>query len=176
LAGEIWERVPDAQAGVSLRQALLEIGRAMGSLRSEVLAFDRDTVRVRTDRCWIDVLDSRHRAASAPDIDIANLQPERLLEEFEGISAAFDQWLLTERARFAEALRTSFEAGLHETVRSGAPAPDRAAAARRVIAFDPTHEGACRTLMHALVEHGERAQAIKEYARCREAFRRILEA
>ena len=29
--------------------------------------------------------------------------------------------------------------------------------------------------MHALVEHGERAQAIKEYARCREAFRRILE-
>src|SRR3954451_6067008 len=56
LAGQIWERVTDAQARVSLRQALLDIGRAMGSLRSELLDLDRDTIRLRTDRCWIDAL------------------------------------------------------------------------------------------------------------------------
>src|SRR3954454_11752460 len=78
LAGEIWERVTDAQVRVSLRQALLEIGRAMGSLRSELLVLDRNTIRLRTDRCWIDALAFRHRTAIDSETQVADLQPERL--------------------------------------------------------------------------------------------------
>ena len=175
LAGQIWERVTDAQARVSLRQALLDIGRAMGSLRSELLDLDRDTIRLRTDRCWIDALAFRHEPACALEAEAADFQPERLLEGFEGISASFDQWLFAERARFAEALRKDLEAGLNRATASGAEAADQAAAARRLIAFDPTHEGACRALMRVLAARGERAQAVKEFARCRAAVRLTLE-
>ncbi len=175
LAGQIWERVTDAQARVSLRQALLDIGRAMGSLRSELLDLDRDTIRLRTDRCWIDALAFRHEPACALEAEAADFQPERLLEGFEGISASFDQWLFAERARFAEALRKDLEAGLNRATASGAEAADQAAAARRLIAFDPTHEGACRALMRVLAARGERAQAVKEFARCRAALRLTLE-
>ncbi len=58
----------------------------MGDLRSELLVFDRDTIRIRTERCWIDTLAFRRRAASVPDVDAANLQPERLLEGLEGLA------------------------------------------------------------------------------------------
>src|SRR3954452_11907021 len=138
LAGEIWERVPDAQARVSLRQALLDLGRALGALRSDLLVADRDTVRFRVDRCWIDALALPDLAKAGPQAEAADLQPERLLEGLAGISAAFDQWIMTERASFGEAGRQPLEAGLNRAVISGAPAAERTAAARRLIAFDPT--------------------------------------
>ena len=50
-----------------------------------------------------------------------------------------------------------------------------AANARRLIAFDPTHEGASRALMRALADMGERAQALREYERCRKALRKVLD-
>jgi len=89
LAGEIWERVSDARARVSLRQVLLDLGRALGGLRSDLLAVDRDTVRLRVDRCWIDVL-ALHDPAAHDARTEADLQPERLLEGLERISAAVD--------------------------------------------------------------------------------------
>src|SRR6478752_7341913 len=46
---------------------------------------------------------------------------------------------------------------------------------RRLIAFDPTHEGASRILMRALAKMGERAQALREYERCRKALKRALD-
>src|SRR4051812_22100459 len=88
LVGAIWERVTDAQARVSLRQALLDLGLALGAQRSDLLVTDRDTVRFRVDRCWIDALAWPDLADAQPEA--ADLQPERLLESLEGISAAFD--------------------------------------------------------------------------------------
>lgn len=58
---------------------------------------------------------------------------------------------------------------------TGAPVHRRAALARSVIAFDPTHEGASRILMRALTNMGERAQAVREYERCRDALKAALD-
>jgi DNA-binding SARP family transcriptional activator len=42
-----------------------------------------------------------------------------------------------------------------------ARASERADIARRLIRFDPTHEGASRILMRALADMGERVQAVR---------------
>ncbi|MBV8451974.1 MAG: hypothetical protein JOZ29_06825 [Deltaproteobacteria bacterium] len=47
----------------------------------------------------------------------------------------------------------------------------QAAAARKLINFDPAHEGAVRSLMTALAKMGDRVQAIREYERCLQALR-----
>jgi TolB-like protein len=47
----------------------------------------------------------------------------------------------------------------------------QAAAARKLINFDPTHEGAVRNLMTAFAKMGDRVQAIREYERCLQALR-----
>src|SRR4051794_24741742 len=113
----------------------------MGGLRSELLDLDRDTIRLRTDRCWMDALAFRHEPACALEAEAADFQPERLLEGFEGISASS-----TSGCSRAGALRRSAAQGsrgrAEKATTSGAEAADQAAAARRVIAFDPTHEGA----------------------------------
>jgi adenylate cyclase len=96
-----------------------------------------------------------------------------MLDGLDGISASFDQWLITERTRFNEQLRELLEAELRDA--AAADAERRAAVARRVIGFDPTHEGASRVLMRALTDMGERAQALHEYERCRDALRTVLD-
>jgi adenylate cyclase len=51
----------------------------------------------------------------------------------------------------------------------------QAAAARKLVNFEPTHEGAVRSLMMAFVKMGDRAQAIREYERCRQALQNKLD-
>jgi adenylate cyclase len=51
----------------------------------------------------------------------------------------------------------------------------RAAAARRLINFEPTHEGAVRSLMKAFAQMGDRAQAVREFERCRQVLLSVLD-
>jgi DNA-binding SARP family transcriptional activator len=96
-----------------------------------------------------------------------------VLEGLTGITPPFDQWLAAERACFHEQITLRLESEL-ERHRQDDPA-GRAALARRLISFDPTHEGASRILMRALADMGERAQAIREYERCRSALGMLLD-
>jgi DNA-binding SARP family transcriptional activator len=170
LCSLLWERVSDRQARSSLRQALFEVSSAMGPLVGELISADVDTVRLEPRACWIDalaVLSSEHAG------ELGSLCTGELLEDLSGITPPFDQWLLMERTRFASRLRVLFESEMERL--GNAPAVRRAALARDVIAFDPTHEGASRVLMRALIDMGERAQAIREYERCREALKTTLD-
>jgi DNA-binding SARP family transcriptional activator/Tfp pilus assembly protein PilF len=175
LASLLWDRVPDHQAKKSFRQSLRELMRAIGPLAGELISVNRETIRLNADLCWIDAV-----AVVAPQVqvsisnalrsDLVRLCAGELLEELEGASASFDQWLLNERTRATEELRTLLEAELAQMTQSGHDPGKRAHVARQVIAFDPTHEGASRALMRALSDMGERAQAIAEYERCRRAL------
>jgi DNA-binding SARP family transcriptional activator/Tfp pilus assembly protein PilF len=174
----LWDRVPDAHARSSLRQALRQLSSAMGPLACKLILVDRDTVRLNACLCWIDAVAALDREALLPQssrMDAAELSTGELLEELDGTSTSFDQWLFCARTRFKEQLRELFEADLHQLVHSNADAKSRALTARRIIAFDPTHEGASRALMRALTDMGERAQALREYARCRNALHTILD-
>ena len=87
----------------------------------------------------------------------------------------FDQWLLAGRTRFNQQLSDLLEAELNQLPRSKADIKQLIPNIRRLIAFDPTHEGASRALMRSLAEMGERAQALREYERCRTALKRALD-
>jgi DNA-binding SARP family transcriptional activator/tetratricopeptide (TPR) repeat protein len=178
LAALLWDRVPDEQARKSLRQSLRELTRAMGPLAGELISANRETIRLNTGLCWIDALALLAPHSVAPNSlrsELAQLCSGELLEELEGASSSFDHWLLGERTRFSEQLRALLEAELVQLT-EGKQDPNKiAGAARRLIAFDPTHEGASRALMRALSVLGERAQALRAYERCRSALRKILD-
>ena len=177
LAAMLWDRVPDFQARASFRQAYRELVVAFGPLAKELLSSDRETIGLDAKLCWIDAVAvlaadpprDQHRA------DLASRCEGELFEELNGVSPAFDQWLLGERTRFTEQLRALLESELRHVNRSNPDATARADIARRLILFDPTHEGASRILMRALADMGERAQALREYARCREALKVALD-
>ena len=171
----LWERVTDRQARSSLRQALFEMTSALGPLAGELISADTDTVRLEPRLCWIDALAvfSSEPLPQSFRSDLATMCTGELLDDLSGTTPAFDQWLLVERTRFNSRLRALYESEM-EQLADASPAR-RAALARNVIVFDPTHEGASRMLMRALTDRGERAQAIREYERCRKALRAGLD-
>ena len=162
LAGLLWERSGDAQARMSLRHALSELNTIVNGRVPGLIEIDRDLVRLDTRACWID-------AFAVPD------HSERLLEDFDGLSSAFDHWLTIERVQFEDRLRATLENEINRLTEENAAAELRAAAARRLINFEPTHEGAARSLITAFVEMGDRAQAVREYERCRIALHSMLD-
>jgi len=162
LAGLLWDRSGDAQARMSLRHALAELNSTVNGCVAGLIQIDRDLVRLDVRACWID-------AFAVPD------HSERLLEDFDGITPAFDHWLTSERIRFEDRLRTALEDEVNRLIEENAAPELRAAAARRLINFEPTHEGAVRSLITAFVEMGDRAQAIREYERCRTALHSMLD-
>jgi DNA-binding SARP family transcriptional activator len=176
LAAMLWDRVPDFQARASFRQAFRELIVALGPLADELISSDRETVWLDTNLCWIDALavlgpsaEHLHRS------DLATLCSGELLEGLDNLSISFDQWLIGERSRFTERLRSLLEADLKQAHRTNRDASERADIARRLIRFDPSHEGASRILMRALADMGERAQALREYSRLREVLKRTLD-
>jgi len=177
LAALLWDRVPDQQARASLRQSLRELLLAFGALADEVLETDAEMVRLNQRVCWVDsaaILAGPH-PANLLRTDLAALCEGELLEDLNGISEAFDEWLLMERARFATEVTAVFDEELHQIAQADVPAERRAGLARRIIACEPTHEGASRILMTALAELGEKAQALREFERCRMAMQSRLE-
>src|SRR5262245_34373257 len=176
LATMLWDRVPDFQGRASFRQAFRELTVAFGPLADELIFSNRETIWLDHTKCWIDVpaiLSPETQSLQRSKL-VAHCSGE-LFEELDNVSGAFGLWLLSERTRYNEKLRKLLEAELKHANGANPDADERAEIARRLIDFDPTHEGASRILMRALAEKGERAQALREYARCREALKSTLE-
>lgn len=177
LAAMLWDRVPDFQGRASFRQAFRELVVAFGPLAEELILADREMIRLNTSLCWIDALAvlAPEQPPKSPRADLAALCKGELLEELGGVSISFDQWLLSERSQFNERLRSLLEDELKQAHRENSEAEERADIARRLIRFDPTHEGASRILMRAFADMGERAQALREYVRLRDELHRSLD-
>ena len=177
LIGLLWDRSADAQARMSLRQSLSELNSVVNRHVPGLVEIGRDSVRIEVRKCWIDALAILEAGAGAT-ADTSNLlQPysERLLEDLEGITPAFDQWLTTERTHFEDRVRKILEAELDRLTEQQAKPEVRAASARRLLNFEPTHEGGVRSLMKAFVQMGDRAQAIREFERCRQMLQSVLD-
>src|SRR6266446_5260765 len=177
LVGLLWDRSADAQARMSLRQSLSELNSVVNRHVPGLVEIDRDSVRLAVQKCWVDALAILEASADAT-ADTGNLvQPdgERLLEDLDGITPSFDQWLEAERTRFEDRVRKILEAELDRLTEQNARPEVRAAAARRLLNFEPTHEGAVRSLMRAFAQMGDRAQAIREFERCRRVLLSVLD-
>lgn len=158
ITGLLWDQSNDAHARMSLRHGLSELNNLVNIRIPGLIEIQRQTVRLHSERCWTDV------HASTDHFD-------QLLQDLEGVSPAFDGWLTAERLKFEDRRRTSLERELRQLVESGAAPGLQAAAARKLINFDPTHEDAVRNLMTAFAAMGDRAQTIREYERFRQALR-----
>jgi TolB-like protein/DNA-binding SARP family transcriptional activator len=162
---------------MSLRQSLAELNGIVNRHVPGLVDIGRDSVRIDLRKCWVDAL-AILEASADPVTDISNLvQPysERLLEDLDGITPSFDHWLAAERTRFEDRVRKILEAELNHLIDQNARPEVRAAAARRLINFEPTHEGAARSLMTAFAQMGDRPQAIREFERCRQALLTVLD-
>ncbi len=162
---------------MSLRQSLSELNSVVNRHVPSLVEIDRESVRIDVRKCWVDAL-AILQASADPTGETNNLlQPysERLLEDLDGITPAFDQWLAAERTCFEDRVRKILEAELDRLTEQHAKPEMRAAAARRLVNFEPTHEGAVRTLMRAFAEMGDRPQAIREFERCRQALQTVLD-
>jgi DNA-binding SARP family transcriptional activator/Tfp pilus assembly protein PilF len=143
-----------------------------------LISADRETIKLNANLCWIDaaaILAAETTSENLSRSELSALCTGELLEELDGISESFDHWLLGERTRFTQQLSDLLEAELNNLAQSKADLKLKVSNFRRLIAFDPTHEGASRALMRALAELGERAQALREYERCRNALRKALD-
>lgn len=184
LAAMLWDRVPDFQARASFRQAVRELIVALGPLADELISTDRETITLRTELCWIDalalienpqqVLDGDLTGYLDEDNEVAKLFGGELLNDLDDISPPFDQWLIAERTNFAEQRRELFEKQLKKADEEDG-LEQRAQIARRLIKFDPTHEGAVRILMRALADMKQPAKAVQEYRKCKLALWSTLE-
>jgi DNA-binding SARP family transcriptional activator/TolB-like protein/Tfp pilus assembly protein PilF len=172
MAYMLWDRVSAEQARTSFRRALSDLTAAMGPLAEELISTGQSSVRLNTNLCWIDALalvkspysDDTTRA------DLAVLCPGEFLEDLDGVSPSFGQWIAKERVRFKERLAGSLESVLRQIDRGDFEATQVATVAHRLISFDPTHQGASNALIRALAKMGEHAQALREYERFREAL------
>src|SRR5882672_1535862 len=136
IAAMLWDRVPDYQARASFRQAVRELVVAFGPLADELISTDRETIRLDTGACWIDataLLSTDPSAEKGARGKLAELCKGDLMQDLSGISAAFDQWLLSERSRFTEQLRKLLEDELKDANSANAEPSEREAIARRLI-------------------------------------------
>lgn len=174
VAGLLWDRVTDEQARNSLRQAVAELVDVLAPSGHAAIEAGREDILLRASCCRTDL--SAIEAAMQGEAEEWPRPAGALLEEMDGISASFDHWLAQERSRIENRLRDGFEARIERLCRTDASAERRIAAAKDLLAFDPTHERAWRLIIAELGRLGDMGQALREYARCEQTLRRLLDA
>jgi tetratricopeptide (TPR) repeat protein len=108
LAALVWDRMPEAAARTNLRVVLGELLSAFGAFAKELISINRDDITLSADASWIDapsVLAVDGKAANSPSGGSKGFCGSELLSGLDGISAAFDRWLLDERARMVTTLQ-----------------------------------------------------------------------
>lgn len=170
LAELLWSRRLEEQARASLRQEIHRLLDALQPAGVEIVRVARDHLSLRADLVWIDV-DEVLRATPS-DASALGLLDGELLEEFDGIDPALDQWLASERERLRDRARSVAETllGVQTTPEAVIPV------ATQLLGIDRAHEGAWRALMRAYAERGERGLAVQTYDRCRQAMNDLLDA
>ncbi len=158
----------------SFRQAFRELVVALRAAGEELISSDRETIRLNTSLCWIDALavlapedGQRPSQRSRDPLLAANCSKSSTAQAvaFRSLAAGRADPLQREAARSCSRPSSSKRMAAHPD------ASERAEIARRLITFDPTHEGASRILMRALADMGERAAGparVRALPRCPE--------
>ena len=172
LVGLLWSDRGDEQARNSLRQALTELGKALGAVGPSPLVKQRDSLALDPTTVEVDALEFENFAASNANSDLqraAELYTGDLLDGFDARDAAFEEWLTVERQRMRTLAATVLKKLL--TQETG---PNAIAVAHRLLALDPLQEEGHRALMRLHAEAGETSTALQQYERCREILKSEL--
>jgi DNA-binding SARP family transcriptional activator len=174
LAGLLWGDRGEAQARDSLKQSLAGIRQAFRQAGLDPLRADREFVTFDPAGVDIDAVEFALLATHATTCAAAiALYRGDLLDGIDGAGAEFEDWLRSERERLsslaARALQELAQAAipddlLDEAIRFGS----------QLLARDRLREPVYRALMRLHVRKGDRPEALKLYAACRETLKREL--
>jgi DNA-binding SARP family transcriptional activator/TolB-like protein len=168
LVGLLWSESGETQARAVLRQVIRELREILaeagcGGLRinSHEIGFERDAVEVDVRAVL--------RAAEAAEVHPLLLERPHLVDDFlaglEDIDPSFRVWVLAKRHTLSDRLLRALEHALARNLHD----PDQEARLREarlaeaIFNLDPTHEEACRRLMHANATAGRTAHALRAY-------------
>ena len=178
LAFLFWPETSDSQAQTNLRQLLHTLRHRLPAL-ADNLVIDERTIRWRADAA-IDLDVADFEAALARAQRLSGIEQLQALEE--GVDAyrgallpdCYDDWILGERERLAQAWVTALEQCVlrHEERRAYREA---IACARRLLAADPLHEATYRHLMRLHALDGDRVAALRVYHTCVAMLKRELD-
>jgi DNA-binding SARP family transcriptional activator/TolB-like protein/Flp pilus assembly protein TadD len=164
MAKLLWSTRSQEQARASLRQEIHRLLEALEPIGVSLIKVDRDYVRLPPEVVSSDVHDVMRANAEEP-FSLQQMQGQ-LLEGTDGLDPALDVWLVLERSKVRDHARAVLEAVL---------AKERAldaviAVANKLVAVDPSNETACRALIRAYAERGDRSRAIQAYEQCSKAL------
>jgi DNA-binding SARP family transcriptional activator/DNA-binding HxlR family transcriptional regulator len=167
VAGRMWPESSHERAGVSLRSALARLEPATRDaiiLASAGLALG-DTVTVDLHAAH----DLAHRLLlgdeAVTDDDLSSASVDMLALEL--LPDWHDEWIATDADDWRELRSTALEAASHLLATRNQPL-EAARAARAAIKVEPLRESAHGALIHALLMHGNRSEALRAYERYRE--------
>lgn len=172
IAGLLWDTVPDAQALHSLRQFLQDLNKALGRAAfAEVIEVKRNSVRLKAAMTRVDLSAVMRAGPDLPHLEVLDIERGALLEDCNGLSVSFDQWLITERERVSRRIQSIIQRALARVEQGCMPPQQRLDVCQQVLELEPTNEVASRTAMRALLELGNRSLALREYERLKNALR-----
>ena len=175
LAGLLWSRSAEEQARSSLRQTLARIRTALGPSRDTVCS-DSGRVNLAPESIETDIQEFE-QLASDPDLQSLERAASLVRGEFAaGLAineAPFQDWLESERRRFAESAIATLakllvhyeEKGQHD---------DAAVISQKLLSLDPLQESVHQSLMRALAEQQRYESALQQFKLCKDLFRKEL--
>jgi DNA-binding SARP family transcriptional activator/pimeloyl-ACP methyl ester carboxylesterase len=172
LAALLWGAMRDEQARTSLRQALYDLRKNLGSA-ADVLRADGETVSLDSAAVELDVTMFTRAASEEVPEQVALLYRGDFLDGFRIDEEPFETWLMAERERLRELAIDALARVLsHQRKTGGLAAALRTA--RQLLAIDRLQEPVHRTLMRLHAETGQRAAALRQYQQCVTALQREL--
>lgn len=176
LATLLWDRSAEEQARASLRQGLAVLRKSIALPGVEILVAGHDRIALVPDAVWVDALEFQRLVADGTPAALqqaVTLYRGRFLEGLSVESEVFEDWARAEGQRLQDlAMRALTRLLAHHRDQGAADAAIELA--HRVLAIDPLHEDAHRTLIGLYVRQGARGEALKQYERYREMLQREL--
>ncbi|MDX8443400.1 alpha/beta fold hydrolase [Mesorhizobium australafricanum] len=176
LAALLWSLNGEAQARMSLRQAVSAVRKAMHNCGSGRFLTEGTSIALHLDDFDFDVARFEMLAASSSPEDLKQALAVYRGDLLDGLGLKeepFEDWLRVERER----LRTIAVAALDRLVAHYSAANDPSSCARtaaRLLVMEPLREDIHRALMRAYAAQGRINLALKQYELCREALERDL--
>lgn len=180
----LWPDMPRKSALENLRQTLYQLRKALPEVagsdgeRVPLVLSDRQHIWLNPEACYaLDVArftclveaGGREQLAEAAELYRDNFLADFYLED----SSAFEDWAAAWRARLRRQMMDALDR-LADTHLGRGEAEKAAAYARRQLALDKLRESAHRRLIKALGQMGWRAEAVRQYERCRQLLEEEL--
>ena len=183
LAEQLWPEEDWDATRNRLRQALSSLRQTLdpgGSIENSVLLTDRSEARldpaaVTTDVQEFEAALAAAAAAPGPEEVVASLRPAIRLYQGELLPGYYEEWVLAERERLAQAYQDAL-ARFANALRETGDVSGAIEASRRLVAVDPLREDAHAGLMRLYAAAGRASEALRQYRELERILREELGA